>query len=136
MGLPFLELQTAVYQRLANDDKVKNMVTKIADHISDDMEFPYIVIGEPSLTFEEIKNADVSEVSLTLHVWSSQEENRGNRQTYEILNAIFEALRPKLHLSSFDLIRVRVQEPKVFDDIDDRVKHGVIIYRFTLKRRG
>lgn len=136
VGLPFIELQTALYQRLVNDTTLMSLVTDVVDHVDEGLTYPYVVIGEPSLVFEDIKVADVSVLSATLHVWCSKEVYSGNGRTYQILNAIYEALKYKLNLQGYEVVKTAPQEPKVFDDIDNLTKHGVITYQFTLKRKG
>lgn len=136
VGLPFIELQTALYQRLVNDTTLMNLVTDVVDHVSEGLTYPYVVIGEPTLNFQDVKITDLSELTVTLHVWCSQNESAGNKQTYQILEAIYEALKYKLNVPGYKTVKTVPQQPKVFDDIDNVTKHGVITYRFTLQRIG
>lgn len=136
VGLPFIELQTALYQRLVNDTTLMNLVTDVVDHVSEGLIYPYLVIGEPTLNFQDVKLTDLSELTVTLHVWCSQNDNAGNRQTYQILSAVYDALKYKLNVPGYKTVKTVPQQPKVFDDIDNITKHGVITYRFTLQRIG
>lgn len=137
MSLPFIELQKALYQRLTNDAVLSSLVTEVYDYISEDAKFPYIVIGEPRLRFENVKNSDIQEVTVTLHTWHNQAESGdyGNVKSYEILDAIYSALKYKLDVNDWEVVRTQPNEPKIFEDIDQITKHGVITYTFTLKRR-
>lgn len=137
MALPFLEVQGALYRRLKTDSALSGLVNEIYDYVPVDAPFPYIVIGEPRLEFEDVKNSDVQEMTVTLHAWYSQKSagKYGNAATYRILDAVYTALKYKLKLESWDIVRTVVVEPKVFSDIDDAVKHGVLTYRFTVKRK-
>lgn len=136
VGLPFIELQTALYQRLVNDSTLMGLITTVVDHVGKGKTYPYVVIGEPTLTFEDVKLTNLSEMAVTLHIWCNQKESVGNKQTYQILNAIYEALRYRLTVQGYDVVKTAPQEPRVFDDIDNITKHGVITYRFTLQKRS
>jgi Protein of unknown function (DUF3168) len=134
--LSFEELQTALYQRLSNDTTLMSLITSVVDHVSEDTPFPYVVIGEPRISFENTKNSDVQEVAITLHSWYNQQlsDNYGNTETYKILNAIYDSLKYKLYVNGWKVVRTVVDEPRVFDDIDNITKHGAITYRFTLQK--
>lgn len=139
--LPELELQTALYERLSSDDKLMSLLAEqgVYDYVTSETPFPYVVISEPSLVDEEVKNADVFDMSVTLHVWHNQQTSGeyGNFKPMQIKAAIYEALNYRLLLQNYEVRRVRVTQNLIFDDIDNICKHGVLTYRFTLyKKQG
>ena len=135
MALPFLELQTAVYQRLSNDASLLNLVTGVYDHVTAGTAFPYVYLGEPLLNIgQEVKIEEIVEETIAIHVYHNQETTGeyGNEKVYAILEAIHEALRYKIELPSYEIMQVTPREPRVFDDIDNVQKHGVITYKYKL----
>jgi len=135
MALPFLELQTAVYQMLSNDASLLNLVTGVYDHVTEQTPFPYVYLGEPLLDIDrEVKIEDIAEETIAIHVYHNQETSGeyGNAKVYEILDAVHEALKYKIELPSYEIMQVTPREPRVFDDIDNVQKHGVITYKYKL----
>lgn len=146
MALPFRELQKAVYQRLTNDGPLKSLLAVdedngyygVYDYVTEETPFPYIVIGEPSMNLEkEVKVEDIVEETLLLHVWHNQQTSGivGNRVVYDILSAIHSALAFELVLQNYKVMRVTPSQPRVFDDIDNIRKHGVITFTFQLLKK-
>lgn len=143
LALPFIPLQKAIYQRLISDNQLSTLLAKdennlgIYDYITEDTPFPYIVIGEPTLEEEQIKANEAFDVSVTLHVWHNQQEsgNYGNYVPYTIINVIHNIFKyNRLEVEGYEVVRLQFREPKVFDDIDNVLKHGVITLKFVLKR--
>ena len=138
LSLPFIELQTSLYQRLSGSNELTSLVSGIYDYVTKDTPFPYIHIAEPTLSFEGVKASNVQELKVTLHAWYNQmeSENYGNAEVYRMLNAIYKSLKAPLDVPGWNVVRTKVSNPKVFDDINDILKHGVITYSFTLQKTG
>ncbi|GLC89333.1 DUF3168 domain-containing protein [Lysinibacillus piscis] len=135
MALPFVELQTAVYQRLSTDASLLNLVTGVYDHVTEETPFPYVYLGEPMLNIDqEVKIEEIVEETIAIHVYHNQATNGeyGNVKVYEIIASIHEALKYKIELTSYEIMQVTPHEPRVFDDIDNVHKHGVITYKYKL----
>ncbi|QCR33126.1 DUF3168 domain-containing protein [Lysinibacillus sp. SGAir0095] len=136
MAYPFKPLQTALYQRLSNDSELKKIITGIYDHVEVDIPFPYIIIGEPRIPTQEIvKFNNIYNCTVTLHTWFNQQTaNRyGNTATYEILDAVHEALKIRLDVVGYKNVNAYMDSPKVLDDIDNILKHGILNYHITLQ---
>lgn len=106
MAYPFIPLQTALYQRLANDVELNELITGIHDNVQKDIPFPYIVIGEPRIPTQEIvKFNNIYNCTVTLHTWFNQQaaDRYGNTATYEILDAVHEALKVRLTVEGFKM---------------------------------
>ena len=136
MAYPFIPLQTALYQRLVIDERLMQIVTGIYDHVEADISFPYIIIGEPRIpTQESVKFNNIYNCTVTLHTWFNQETSGryGNTTTYEILDAVHKALKVRLTVKGFKNVKASMGNPKILDDIDNILKHGVLDYHITLQ---
>lgn len=146
MALPFREVQRALFQRLTTDAALLSLLAVdteqgymgVYDHVIEDTPFPYIVIGEPLMDLEnDVKVEDIVEETITLHIWHNQQTSGqvGNTVVYEILSAIHSTLAYELLLPNYKVMEVRPTQPRVFDDIDNIRKHGVISYTFKLIKK-
>lgn len=146
MALPFRELQKALFQRLTTDAALLSLLavnedeghTGVYDHITEETPFPYIVIGEPSMNLDnDVKIEEIVEETILLHIWHNQQTSNqyGNTVVYEILSAIHNALAYELLLPNYKVMEVRPTQPRVFDDIDNIRKHGVISFTFKLIKK-
>jgi len=116
-------LQTALFQRLSSDSAVTGLVTGVFDYVPEGTVFPYIRIGEPTVTPQVTKTTYGEQVSVVIHAWS---QYRGKKEAYDILNACLAATTSPLQVNGFDLFDQRVDQLQVFDDIDGMTKHGVL----------
>lgn len=123
-------LQQSIYQRLSADKELIEKVTDVFDSVPENQPYPYVVIGEPSTLPFDTKNTFGEELSIVIHVWSDYE---GKKEAYEILNACQKALAYKLELTDFKILKAARLGMQVFDDIDPRIKHGVLRMKYTVK---
>ncbi|MED4461861.1 DUF3168 domain-containing protein [Metabacillus fastidiosus] len=124
------ELQKAIYQRLSSDPVISGMVTGVFDAVPENQAYPYVVIGEPSELPFDTKSTFGEEISIVIHVWS---DYAGKKETYNILNACLKSLSYKLDIEGFKLLKVERRGMTVFDDIDPKIKHGVLRMRYTIQ---
>ncbi|PAD36325.1 DUF3168 domain-containing protein [Terribacillus saccharophilus] len=118
-----LALQTALFQRLSSDSAVRDLVTGVFDYIPEGTAFPYIRIGEPTVTPQVTKTTFGEQVAVVMHAWSKYP---GKKEAYEILNACLAATSRPLRVEGFNLFDQRVDQLQVFDDIDGKTRHGVL----------
>ncbi|MBT2680052.1 DUF3168 domain-containing protein [Bacillus sp. ISL-35] len=123
-------LQEAIYQKLEADVSLKNMITGVFDAVPKDQAYPYVVIGEPAMLPFDTKTVPGEEISLVIHAWS---DYPGKKETFNILNACQKALSYKLDLPGFWILKVERLGIQVFDDIDPRIRHGVLRMKYTLR---
>ncbi|MBT2661946.1 DUF3168 domain-containing protein [Bacillus sp. ISL-45] len=123
-------LQEAIFQRLDSDVSLKEMITGVFDAVPKDQVYPYVVIGEPTLLPFDTKTVPGEEISLVIHAWS---DYAGKKETYNILNSCQKALSYKLELPGFQVLKVERLGIQVFDDIDPRIRHGVLRIKYTLR---
>lgn len=124
-----LELQKALYQRLSSDLALSALVAGVFDAVSEDQPYPYVVIGEPAALPFESKSTFGEQIDMVIHVWS---DYAGKKEAYEILSACQKALAYRLDLTGFRVLKVERKGISVFDDIDPRLRHGVLRMRFFI----
>lgn len=125
-------LQQAIYNRLSSDATISGMVTSVFDSVKKDQPYPYIVIGEPSVLPFDTKNTFGEEISLVIHVWS---DYQGKKECYSIIGACLNALSQRLDVTGFEVLKAGRTQMQVFDDIDPRIKHGVLRMQYTIKNQ-
>lgn len=124
-----LELQTALYKRLSADPALKELVTGVFDAVPEEQPYPYVVIGEPSVLPLESKSTFGEQIDMVIHVWS---DYAGKKEAFEILSACQKALAYRLDVIGFRVLKVERKGISVFDDIDPRLRHGVLRMRFFI----
>lgn len=133
----FLNLHIAINQRLVNDAAVRSLVYKseqlrgVYDHVPSDAPKPYVVIGEPLETDFDVKHGQTVDTQITLHTWSNKP---GKTESYKLLQAIQDALKPKLAVTGYKVECVTRVTCRVFDDIDGVLRHGVLTLEYTLTK--
>lgn len=125
-----IELQTAIFQRLSSDSDISEKVKGVFDAVEEDQTFPYITIGEPVTEPFLIKQKFVEELSIVIHAWSVYE---GKKEAIDILNLVLMALSKRMDLNGFTIEKVDVNQIRVFDDTDPRIKHGIVRMKYTIK---
>ncbi|MDX1807681.1 MAG: DUF3168 domain-containing protein [Paenisporosarcina sp.] len=124
------ELQRALYERLSSDQNLLAMVTGVFDAVDEDQPFPYVTIGEPSMLPFTTKQKFGEELAIVIHVWSVYD---GKKESIDILNLCLASLAVRLSLDGFIVRKVEVDEIRVFDDTDPRIKHGVLRMKYTIQ---
>lgn len=125
------ELQKAIYERLSYDPVILDKVEGVFDAVEENQAYPYITIGEPITDPFQIKQKFVEELSIVIHVWSNYE---GKKEAIDILNLLLKALRYRMTLDGFMIEKVDVNQIRVFDDTDPRIKHGIARLKYTIKK--
>ncbi|WP_299514835.1 DUF3168 domain-containing protein [uncultured Rummeliibacillus sp.] len=140
MSLAFAPTHQAVYNRLLSDTTVQSLLKttvdgkkykKVCDYVPADIPYPYIVIGEPRTDPFTVKNSDIVDVFITLHIWSNY---KGKKEAYDILTACHEAFLIKLDITGYTVNNTSWSDARVFDDIDGVLRHGVLTLKFNLEK--
>lgn len=125
-------LQVAIYERLSNDATLGEMITGVYDDVEAGEEFPYIVIGDPTVTPFDTKTSIGENVVVDIHSWSRYD---GKKESYDILNAALEALKEPLPLGNgFVMQRQGREQLQVITDIDGTTRHGILRVRFYINK--
>lgn len=124
-------IQQALYTRLSTDTALMQKVTGVYDEVGEGVLFPYVTIGEPTMTPFETKSTYGENVTWVLHCWS---QYSGKKQAYEILNLMMQAItKEPFVIDGFSLLRVNVEpNMQVITDIDGTTKHGILRLRFHI----
>lgn len=128
------ELQQAIYQRLAGDAALLDLLggAKIYDYVPEREAMPYVVIGdhradEFDVTPTETSEGYGQEHRVIIHAWSEYE---GKREIMLIGDAISRALRDQpLSLTGHANATIRYLNADYGADADGQAQHGVIIFR-------
>jgi truncated hemoglobin YjbI len=133
MKTSLLPLQKAIYDRLSGDATLNNIITGVYDQVSADAVFPYVSIGEDNMTPRGTKNYNGENITTTLHCWS---DYPGKKEAKQILDLMLQALtNTPLELSGFSLVLSKVDQMRVFTDIDGTTRHGVLVLRYYINNK-
>jgi hypothetical protein len=125
-----LELQTKLYERLSLDPMLSEKVEGVFDYVEEGQVFPYVTIGEPTMVPFNTKQTFGEELSIVIHSWSTY---TGKKESYEILNLCLAALAIRMVLTGFYIKKVDVDQIRVIDDADPRIKHGILRMKYTIQ---
>lgn len=118
------EIQAAIYA------KVSAIGWPVYDHVPQETEFPYIVIGDDTSTPWDTDDSIGSETTCTIHVWS---RHRGRKEVKEIMRTVYEALhRQEVSIIGGALVECQAEFQESFMDPDGLTRHGVIRFRLTV----
>lgn len=124
------ELQKGIFQNLTSNPSLTAKVTGVFDSVEEDQAFPYITIGEPIMMPLETKQKFGEELSIVIHAWSAYS---GKKEAIDILNLCLASLSTRMTLDGFTVRKVHVDEIRVFDDADPRIKHGIARMKYTIQ---
>ncbi|SFG10643.1 DUF3168 domain-containing protein [Sporolactobacillus nakayamae] len=125
-----LNVQDAVFQRLANDPGLSSAVTGIFDKVPENEQFPYVVFGRCYGTPYRTKSTDGERIELTLDIWSG---DNGKKETIDLVNLIGAALEEDLSLEHADIFSQEIKSLEVLEEIND-LFHGTLVYEFILDK--
>lgn len=130
-------VQTAIYDKLANDTAVTNTVTGIYDKVPQptdsgaSSDFPYITIGEDILNNADTDTELMMQVSITIHVWSRY---GGRSETKQIQGLIYDSLhRANLAQSGYKFVTITQGDSQSFLDADGETYHGVQTFNLLIE---
>jgi hypothetical protein len=125
-------LQQSLWNRLTTHENLKEKITGVFDAVPKDQEFPYVSLGEDTVTDWSTKTEAGESITHTLHVWSRYE---GKKEAKEIMSLILEALAQPLLLEGGFFVEVsRVEMMNVLEDPDLITRHGVMRLRFNISQ--
>jgi hypothetical protein len=118
------EIQTAIFNR------VSAIGYPTYDHVPQESEFPYIVIGDDTSIPWDTDDSIGSETTCTIHVWS---RHRGRKEVKEIMRTLYEALhRAEFPIIGGALVECQAEFQESLLDPDGLTRHGVIRFRLTV----
>lgn len=130
------ELQKAVFDALVADAAIGALVgDRIYDRMPSDGDYPCITFGASSTVPEDLACITARFETLQLDCWS-QDQGR-LWPTRELADAVKVALhRASLTLATHALVRLEVEQMRVFLDVDGITGHGVVAFEATIEERN
>lgn len=99
----------------------------VLDDVPANAAFPYVVIGEDTVTDWSTVDRDGEEIDTTIHVWSRYD---GRKEIKELMGKVKTALHEqRLTVAGQHLVSLRFAFETSFVEPDGKTRHGVI--RFT-----
>ena len=124
------ELSKSLYVRLSSDPILSAKITGVFSSVEEDLVHPYITVGEPTTLPFTTKNKFGEELAIVIHAWSLY---NGNLEAIKLLNHCLDALSTRMALEGFTIRKVDVSEIRVIDDVDLRIRHGVLRLKYTIQ---
>lgn len=119
--------------QMAIHDKVAQAMGTIPvlDAVPENQGFPYLVIGDDTLTAAATKSEDAHQMTVTIHAWS---RSPGRKECKTLLAGVYDALHGRdLEIEGYDVTAVRFEYGDSFLDADGRTWHGVARYRIIVE---
>ena len=137
MIVPFAELQKAIYDRISGPLGADSPAVRVySSPQRDDVDRPYVVLGQFSAVPLSFKGVDGADVTSTIHVWS-------NESSIKQPSAIMSRVVDLLEMSSLSLIGFsesfglgRVVGVDLFQEEVSQgsvEQHGVLRYQWTIE---
>ena len=132
----FLPLQKAVYARLVSQlapIKVYDTPPAQPDGMPADS-FPYVVVGDDTVSPFDTYTSVGASATVTLHVWSRY---NGNTEAKTIMGQIYSALNRQagnLSFTGYAFIDSLYEFGDVIREADGKTRHGVCRYRITMEK--
>lgn len=120
-------LHESFYTQLSEDTALTSRVTGVYDYVDENTKFPYVTIGDPTISPFPTKTSHGEEVLVNLHVFSKY---KGKTEAFEILNLMVQAAtKEDLTIEGFTFIRMELEGMNVITDIDGKTKHGIARFK-------
>lgn len=132
-----LVVQKGIYETLISNVPLMAVVVSVSDDVpqpsdsGDAANFPYVTIGEDVFTDISTDAELMSQVSITIHVWSRK---AGRKETKEIQSLIYNALnRAEIVQSGYHFININETQSESRLDSDGQTRHGIQTYNLMIE---
>lgn len=132
MGTSLYEIQKAIYDVLAGDTNLNNLVTGVfGDDIPEEQDFPFIQITTASEDIFNTFDRQGKETTFTVHIWSQYE---GFKECYEIHDRVMELLDyTGITVANFDLVYIRFDNANAITQEDRMTRQIATTYRVIVQ---
>lgn len=122
-----LTVQKAIYDKLSTD-----LAVPVYDDVPQcSSSFPYVTIGEDSLTYNDTDTDRSVNVSITIHTWSRK---RGRFEVKTIQSQIYDSLHyADLVQTGYNFVIITEQDSTSLLDADGRTRHGVQTFNLIIE---
>lgn len=127
------ELTNELFNRLLDSPIINKYVDgRVFDGVQDDVQYPYIVVGESNTTNDESSTEMREKVGIVFHVYS---QTVNQYECKKILSAIGYVLNRRIEIENYECSFSRIDSQAVFPDIDRFTKHGTIRLLFNFRHK-
>ena len=133
MSLHSWSLQQAIYTTLNSasiTDYDGGAITGVFDDVPEQTVYPYVVIGQETVTNIGTKNVDANEYTMTIHVWS---QYRGLQDVKKIMQQVYTALHNvDIVVSGASMVNLRHEFENTILEADGITRHGIMRFRAVI----
>ena len=130
-------VQTAIYQQLTGNAPLMAAIKAVYDDVpqpnssGDELDFPYVTIGEDVHTTIDTDLELMNQVSITVHTWS---RFSGRSETKQIQGLIYDSLhRANLVQSGYKFINIAQVNSESQLDSDGFTRHGIQTFNLLIE---
>lgn len=124
-------VQQALFTKLTGDSLLMDLITGVYDAVPQQAALPYVVIGDGSAEEKPQVQAQLSECSMALHVWTG---GGGRKTALSILNRLQALLHHgSLNFTGFTLFAMRCTRAETQVDADNDRVYGVLELLLTMR---
>lgn len=130
MAIHTSELQKTIYNTLSGNVALTALVSGVFDDVPEDTEYPFVRIGEETITDNSTKDLQGQVITITIHAFS---EYRGKREVKQIMDAIYDAMHDSdMIVSGANLVNFRFEFMDIVTESDGITRHGVMRFRAVI----
>lgn len=131
MKTAIFDVHAALYKILKSNPEVMTLITDIYEGVAEELTYPYITLNQPLSTTVPNLTTRFEDITIVINIWSI--DPSGKEEAYIILNSVIKALRFRLELEGFLMRKIALGETRVIDDVDPRIKHGIVRVTYTIQ---
>lgn len=121
---PTLALQGALHALLSSS-------LTVYDAVPQNAAFPYVTVGDDTMTDWSAKGEGKAEVTATVHTWSRY---KGRKECKEIMDDVLQAVTgASWSLTGFHVVTCGLEFSQVLEEADGITRHGVQRFRFRIE---
>lgn len=129
---PAIHVQGAYVARLKA--QVPAVASRVHDRAPQDVQFPFLQIGDIQTVEDGADCIDATEVTVTLHVWSRAPGRAECRQIAGACRAALHEWLPDLSAQGFRCVEHMHRDTRTLGDPDGITSHGVLTFRLLIDR--
>lgn len=133
MSLHSWPLQQAIFTTLNSasiTDYDGSPITGVFDDVPEQTVYPYVVIGQETVTNIGTKDVDANEYTLTIHVWS---QYRGLQDVKKIMQQVYTSLHNvDIVVSGASMVNLRHEFENTILEADGITRHGIMRFRAVI----
>ena len=127
MSVGQFALQSTLYSALNVSAITSTLSCGVYDEVIEGNSYPFITLGEETVTDYSTKNLVGAETTVNIHIWSRY---KGSKQTKQIMDKVHDLLHDvSLTVSGVNLINLRFEFSDIMRDPDGITRHGVMRFR-------